>query len=128
MSMKCSRNPTKTKVTLLNDVSQDLNQLIELDKVCFLNGYLLNSMFDQIRYVRTCKFSKWYKLSASMSYKSEHLTRKKDITNAFNSFIAEIFNDVLHLFSREASSKLVKHVAFLQSLNEKLLLNAIQRT
>ena len=63
-----------------------------------------------------------------MSYESEHLSRKEDISNAFNSFLAENFNDVLHLVSKEASSKTVKLVQFLQCLNEKLILNAIQRT
>ena len=48
-----------------------------------------------------------------MSYKSEHLTRKQDISNAFNSFLAETFNDALQLVAKEALSKTVKLVKFL---------------
>ena len=64
----------------------------------------------------------------TMSFKSEHLTRKEHISNAFNSLFADFFNDVLHLVSKETSSKTVKLVELLQSLITKLILNAIQRT
>ena len=43
-------------------------------------------------------------------------------------FFAENFNDVLHLVSKEASSKTVKLVEFRQSLNKKLISNANQKT
>ena len=61
-------------------------------------------------------------------YKSEYLTRKKDISNAFKTFFAENFNDVLQLVSKAAFSKKVKLLENLNSLNELLILKAIQKT
>ena len=62
-----------------------------------------------------------------MSHKSERLTRKEDISNAFISLFAETFDDVLHLVLKEASSESVKRVEFLHSPNETMILNAIQK-
>ena len=61
-----------------------------------------------------------------MSYKSEHLTPRVDISNASNSFFAKNFNDVLLLVWKEVSSK--TKITCRTPLNEKLLLKAIQRT
>ena len=62
-----------------------------------------------------------------MSHKSERLTRKEDNSNAFISFFAETFDDVLHLVLKEASSKTVKRAEFFHSLNKTMTLNVIQK-
>ena len=124
---QCVRNALVIlqKRILLDNVSQDLAQSIELDKVYFVNGRLTNSISDSFKLLNSLYGTNF---SHTMSYKSEHLTRREDISNAFNSFFAEDLNNVLHLVSKDASSKTVKLVEFLQSLNERLILNAIQKT
>ena len=73
----------KTNLTLLDDVSQDLDQSIELDKVCFSNGHITNSITESFKLLNTLNGTNF---AHPMSYKSELLTRKEDFSSAFNSF------------------------------------------
>ena len=67
MHEKCFRNPTKPNLTLPDNVSPDLNESVELDKVCFLNGHLTNAISDSFNGTN---------FPHTMSYKFEQLGKR----------------------------------------------------